>query len=114
MSDQPEPKHTRTPDDSVLVEAERIINGQRRADYGGPLESFTRIANYWTAYLQSRPANGPITPENVAMMMVMMKIARAEQGYHRDSLVDVAGYAGCVELMQREREAQRQDFGDDR
>lgn len=83
---------------SVLAEAEEIINGQRREDYGGPAESFGRIARMWSGYLGSE-----VTPEDVAMLMVLLKVSRAKQGFQRDSLVDIAGYAGCVELLQEGR-----------
>lgn len=84
---------------SLLVEAEGIINGQRRLDYGGPLESFGRIAHMWAAYL-----GRGLSAEDVANLMILLKVCRAQQGFHRDSYVDIAGYAGCVDLIQRERE----------
>lgn len=83
---------------SILVEADRIINGQRRQDYGGPLESFTRIGLMWSAYL-----GRGVSAEDVANLMVLLKVCRAQQGFHRDSYVDIAGYAGCVGLIQCER-----------
>lgn len=85
--------------DSVLVEAERIINGQRRVDYGNVTLSFERIARLWGGYL-----NREVSAHDVAHMMILMKVARAQNGYHRDSYVDVAGYAGCAELLNKERE----------
>lgn len=86
---------------SVLREADEIINGQRRKDYGGPLESFARIGRLWAPVL----GLDEVTPEQVALCMVGLKVARAMQGFHRDSLVDIAGYAGCIELIQQERDA---------
>ena len=83
---------------SVLQEADEVINGERQQDYGSQLQSFTRIAKLWSAVLGIE-----VTAEQVALCMAGLKIARAMQGYHRDSLVDLAGYAGCIELMQRER-----------
>lgn len=50
-----------TKDESVLVEAERIIHGERRTDYGGVVESFERIAALWSTTL-----GVPITAEQVA------------------------------------------------
>lgn len=82
---------------SVLEEAEAIINGERRDDYGGPLESFTRIARLWEPILGVE-----ISPYDVALCLIQLKVARAVNGMQRDSIVDIAGYAGCVELMKRE------------
>lgn len=84
--------------ETILEEAERIVNGPRRQEYGGCLESFERIAAMWSAYV-----GVALTGEDVAMLMVLLKVCRAKQGQHRDSLVDIAGYTRCVTLMQEER-----------
>jgi hypothetical protein len=89
--------------ESVLQEAERIINGQRRTDYGGAKASFERIAGLFSAYLGIG-----IDAHDVAMLMVLLKVARSKQGImnngepQRDSLVDIAGYAGCSEKISRD------------
>lgn len=85
--------------ESILEEAQRIINGQRREDYGSALESFQRIANLWSPVL-----GVSITPEVVAVCMIQLKIARALNGWQRDSIVDIAGYAGCIEKIMAERD----------
>lgn len=99
---------------SVLQEAEVIINGQRRQDYGSCAESFERIARFWNAYLTNEAAkydgeigtDWELTGEDVALMMNLMKVARYQNGGTRDSIVDMAGYAGCVEKI-REEEGRR-------
>lgn len=85
---------------TVLDEARAIIHGQRRSDYGGPLESFTRIGRLWAPVLDL----DEVTPEQVALCMIGLKVARAMNGFQRDSMVDIAGYAGCIELIQNERD----------
>lgn len=77
--------------ESVLQEAERIINGERRADYGDVRESFQVIADLWAPVLRTA-----VTAEEVALCMIQLKVARALNGYQRDSIVDIAGYAGCL------------------
>lgn len=77
--------------ESVLQEAERIVNGDRRDDYGGVRESFDRIAALWSPVLGIE-----VTAEQVAVCMIELKIARALNGWQRDSLVDIAGYASCL------------------
>lgn len=92
------PVHTpKLKQESILQEAEHIINGQRRDDYGGALESFTRIASLWSVVLGVE-----VTAHQVVLCMVQLKVARAMQGYHRDSYVDIAGYAGCAEKVENE------------
>lgn len=85
--------------DSILTEAEHIINGQRRDDYGEVLPSFQRIADLWSPIL-----GVTVTPEQVALCMIQLKIARTLHGWTRDSVVDIAGYAGCLEKILREKE----------
>jgi hypothetical protein len=85
--------------ESILQEAERIINGDRRSDYGKALDSFNKIAEGWAMVL-----GHPVTPEQVALCMVQLKVARWLNGQQRDSLVDICGYVGCIEQVQQERE----------
>jgi hypothetical protein len=95
---------------SVLMEAEEIINGQRRQDYGSVTESFENVAGLWSEYL-SRHVNGnnniahpvQLKGEDIANLMILMKVSRAQNGFHRDSYVDIAGYSGCAEKLQDER-----------
>jgi hypothetical protein len=82
--------------ESILEEAQRIIFGQRNADYGHPRENFKNIADLWTAF-----KGVEFTPMDVALMMIQVKVARLESGvYHRDSVTDIAGYAGTIERLQ--------------
>lgn len=90
---------------SVLIEAEHIINGSRQNAYGN---SFPDIARLWTVYLDNRDWPALIGPQDVAMMLILMKVARATKGMNntgqpqRDSLIDIAGYAGCSEQLLNE------------
>ncbi|EKF23062.1 hypothetical protein C731_2960 [Mycolicibacterium hassiacum DSM 44199] len=82
---------------SILTTAEEIINGQRAIDYGDARENHERIATLWGAYKRGTE----FSPEDVAVMMILLKIARfMENGYHEDTVVDIAGYAGVLEKMQ--------------
>jgi hypothetical protein len=86
---------------SILKEANAIIYGDREKTYGHPSRNLQTIAKMWTAYLVASRA---ITTENnigakdVAAMMVLLKTARlANNPDHRDSLVDICGYAALIE-----------------
>jgi Domain of unknown function (DUF6378) len=84
---------------STLTEAEEIINGQRREEYGEVLPSFQLIADLWAPILKVE-----VSPEQVALCMINLKIARYLMGgFHRDSVVDIAGYAGCLEKIQDQK-----------
>lgn len=72
-----------------LETAKEIINGARQENYGSPESNFANIANYWSVYL-----GRCITPTDVALMMVLMKLARLQNNpQHLDSWVDICGYA---------------------
>lgn len=85
----------------ILQEASELINGDRAQDYGPVTENFQRIANLWTDYIG--PEDWQFSANDVAMMMILVKMSRlATGGYHRDSLVDVAGYAALAEKVHDE------------
>ena len=79
--------------ENILQEAERIVNGPRASDYGDARENHQRIADIWSAVLGAK-----VTPEQVVMCMIGVKLARlANTPDHRDSWVDIAGYVGVYD-----------------
>ena len=77
---------------SILLEAAEIVGGARNATHGDKERSFHLIASMWGAYLDHE-----IEPEDVAIMMVLLKAARAKSGQPvRDHFVDMAGYAAIA------------------
>jgi hypothetical protein len=90
---------------SVLVEAHNVIHGARSRDYGAALDNHTATADMLSAYLRRKYGIAvALTAEDVCLFNVLQKVARlANTPDHRDSLVDIAGYAGNVEMVQQER-----------
>ena len=94
---------------TILDEAAAVTAGPRQRDYDHPLPNHRRIARLWNAFVQSRrdPA-AEISPEDVAHMMILMmilvKIARDQFAPKRDNLIDIAGYARCLEQMREDGE----------
>ena len=91
------PKVTRH---SILATADGVVNGARAEVYGGPEDSFKLIASFWEPYIAAKcvgsDAHVCINPEDVAVLMTLMKTARlASSPNHEDSWVDLAGYAAC-------------------
>ncbi|MEU3013360.1 DUF6378 domain-containing protein [Nocardia asteroides] len=85
----------RTP--GILQEAAALIDGERAEQYGDPRDNLARTAEMWTGYL-----GVGITPADVAHMMILLKVSRARTTPgHRDSLVDIAGYAALAERVAR-------------
>ena len=75
----------------LLAEASEVVAKDRNSSYGEPEDAFARIAVLWSAYL-----NKGVSRTDVAAMMVLMKVARiAHTPEHRDSWLDIAGYAAC-------------------
>lgn len=96
-------KQAETPQ-SILEEAQRVVFGPRQGVYGHPRDDFQRTADLWWAYLLGRKLienEAVLRPEDVSAMMILLKLARLmETPDHRDSIVDIAGYA---ETMARVR-----------
>lgn len=79
---------------TILDEAKTIVEGVRRQEYGDITDSFNRIARMWGGYLGIT-----ITNQDVAHLMIMLKIARNYSAYKQDSMIDVCGYAYCADLI---------------
>lgn len=84
----------------ILNEAEKCVCGDRDQQYGSPEQSFEAIADFWGSYLCARgvvfPNGFPLSPEDVAAMMVLFKMARVATGQSKaDNWIDAAGYAAC-------------------
>lgn len=82
---------------SILKTASEMISGERNNQYGSPEESFSTIARLWNVYLNNcRNGRDFITKTDVAMMMILLKVARTNGEPTKDSLVDIAGYAALA------------------
>lgn len=93
--------------EKVLDTAKQYICGPREEAYGSPEEGFKLTATLWETYLRSRcvPPGYVISiePEDVAIMMALLKISRlAATPDHMDGWIDIAGYAALGgEISQR-------------
>lgn len=81
-----------SPRERMLLDAARIISGQRDEQYGGPEDNFQRIADIWSVIFDRK-----FTKEDVAMAMIGVKLARfvSDYGFQADTWTDIAGYAAC-------------------
>lgn len=81
----------------VLEEAVKCVCQDREGQYGSPENSFNEIAKLWTVWLGMK-----ITPQDVAVMMAMLKIARIKTGrFKEDSYIDACGYLACAAEIQK-------------
>jgi hypothetical protein len=76
----------------ILEQAKDIVENSRSQDYGPFDASFKRIADYWSSYLNHKGAAATILPQDVALMMVLFKIAREEYKHKDDNIIDCVGY----------------------
>jgi len=83
---------------SILLEANGLVHGDRQASYGHPINDFTRTAALWSALL-----GVPVTAEQVGLCMIAVKLSRQCNAPKRDNLVDAAGYAETVQMVVDER-----------
>jgi hypothetical protein len=87
--------------DQFLTYTQRILQ-ERQLHYGPPEENLVRIAKRWSLTLGQE-----ITPQQVALCMMDVKLARlSHDPEHRDSIMDVAGYAACLNEINRHQEEQ--------
>jgi hypothetical protein len=70
---------------------------ERRNDYGNPDAFFRKLARRWSLTLGQG-----VTPEQVVLCLIDLKQERlCHDPSHRDSMVDIAGYAACLAELAR-------------
>lgn len=83
---------------------EDAVVSERGAVYGHPLDDFGKVTGMALALW----GRGPQTPEEHALYMILVKLARLEATPgHADSLLDIRGYVRTYEMILAER--QRRD-----
>jgi len=75
----------------ILEQTIRIVTGQRQQDYGDKVINHQNIADLWSSYL-----NKKISPHDVAICMLLVKVARLKNRKTKDCYVDMAGYAAIA------------------
>lgn len=76
----------------ILDGARKCVCEDRESQYGSPEDSFKLIAELWTVYLGCG-----VSPNDVAIMMALLKIARIATGrFKADSYIDACGYLACA------------------
>ena len=82
----------------IIEQAAKLVGGERNEQYGDIVDCHQKIADLWSAYLGS-----DVSPQDVAILMALLKIARTKTGAHKlDNYVDLAGYAGVAgEIAER-------------
>ena len=82
---------------SVLLEADSLVNGQRQADYSNPIHNWTE-----TARCASLLTGKELSAADCVNVLIATKLMRETYRHKRDNLVDLAGYA---EILNRVKDA---------
>lgn len=89
---------------TILDHAAAIVDSDRERTYGDPGRNLRAIAGLWEQWLMARgklATNAMINTDDVACMMVMLKLARlSNDPTHRDSQIDACGYLRLLERVQ--------------
>ena len=73
------------------------ILAERSETYGDPQQSMAAIAERWSITLGQ-----PVTPAQVVLCMMDLKLSRLQRDpTHRDSMVDLIGYAAVLHEVTR-------------
>ena len=80
--------------------AAKIVTGQRQMDYGDKYQNHNNIAKLWGAYL-----GYDISAHDVAICMLLLKVARLKHRATKDCYIDMAGYAAIAgEIQDKDEE----------
>lgn len=75
----------------ILEQATQAVTVDRAATHGRVERSFADLAAIWSVRL-----GRPVSPAQVALMLVDLKVVRAwGNPGHADNWIDIAGYAAC-------------------
>jgi len=80
---------------SVLAEAAQLVSTDRQAIYGPPQQNFQR----WSDLCETCEIH--VTPKDLAMIMVLGKLARNVHQTKRDNIVDACGYLEIFEMLDK-------------
>jgi hypothetical protein len=98
-----QPDHDPMAGADILTEAHHLITGPRQAAYSHPHDDYTKVRNIYQAM-----TGISLTVEQAILFMVAVKLARLNTTLqhgrlHHDSLVDTAGYLGCLNMAHQHR-----------
>jgi Domain of unknown function (DUF6378) len=83
----------------VLLEAHNLITGDRHNAYAHPLEDYTQTRDIFEAL-----CGVSLTVEQAILFMVSVKLSRLRTAldagrWAHDTVVDTAGYIGCLSMV---------------
>jgi len=91
------------PTQSILVEAQHLIYGDRHKAYGPAGESFARTGKIMGVLLH---LDRDLTASEVAMFFIVHKLNRESYNAKRDNRVDICGYTALMDDIEEAKEEQ--------
>ena len=96
----------------ILTEAHGLVNGPRQATYSHPFDDYYKVKELFHLMTGHQ-----LTVNDAVTFMICVKLARiatnAQRGdWHRDSVVDAAGYLACLSMVHEHRQAKLDKLAD--
>jgi len=88
----------KVPQKTIHQEAADIVYGDREEAYDDPNINFRKVARMWSGMLDKK-LRVVITPQDVALMFILLKISRESFQPKRDNRVDIIGYTLCLQRI---------------
>lgn len=87
--------------ETILEEAQRLVHGDRGADYGHPIVDYKATGRMWGALLERHLGIEipDVDPRICTLMMAAVKLSREAGKHKRDNLTDCAGYSECAQMI---------------
>jgi hypothetical protein len=88
-----------TPGTEILLEAHRLVNQDRQANYGHPADDYRTVTEIFDALTGIK-----LNTRDALLFMVSVKLARLRTNFdggklHHDSLLDAIGYLTCINMV---------------
>lgn len=93
----------------ILTEAHDLVNGPRQDAYSHPFDDYWKVSQLFYAFTGIK-----VSVKQAIMFMICVKLARigtndANGRWHRDSVVDAAGYLACLSMVHEHIEDKHND-----
>ena len=85
--------------EEILKKAKELVTGDRNETHGDAFKNHAEIAEFWNIFLDGKlQPMASITAKDVAIMMILLKVSRSNQGkkFNLDNFVDMAGYSAIA------------------
>jgi hypothetical protein len=88
-------------DETVLEEAQKIVDGERNHSYGHPKDNHGCTSVLWSAYINRKCGVAiQLDARDVCWLNILQKASRDANMPKRDNLLDTCGYARNAEMAE--------------